>query len=248
MRLHRAVEGDHKHNEKQKVKVRICMNNSYKKIVVVDLEATCWDNRADEKPNPPSGCRYSNEIIEIGAVCLDIENFSTLSAFSQFVKPKNNPILSDFCTELTTIVQSDVDDAPHFDKAIDNFILRHHMDDGETLWTSWGDYDQKQIIDDLAKWKITAPEWINHHVNMKEVVRDLLGLSKKRRPNLKKVFNTIGGERVGTQHRGIDDAQTYANILQKLFKIKGKEECMSAFTGNLKHIDSNDSNHSNSYS
>ena len=68
-------------------------------ILVIDLEATCWD---DEKyPECKTKQQNEMEIIEIGAVLmfpLDMSNgysFETIS-FSQFIKPVRNPILTDF--------------------------------------------------------------------------------------------------------------------------------------------------------
>ena len=68
------------------------------KVVIVDLEATCLRER---KPD------FISEIIEIGAVKIDDDKI--IEEMSLFVKPTINPILSDFCTELTSISQEDVD-------------------------------------------------------------------------------------------------------------------------------------------
>jgi 3'-5' exoribonuclease 1 len=60
--------------------------------VIVDLEATCWEGRDSSR----------NEIIEIGAVLVN-EQQEILSEFEQFVRPLMNPVLSEFCKNLTTI-------------------------------------------------------------------------------------------------------------------------------------------------
>ena len=65
------------------------------KFIIVDLEATCWKSREGRK----------NEIIEIGAVCVD-DNKEILGKFVQIVQPLLNPVLSDFCISLTTITQA----------------------------------------------------------------------------------------------------------------------------------------------
>lgn len=69
--------------------------------IIFDLEATCWENDRTKQ----------NEIIEIGAVKLD-ENLAVIGEFQTFIKPKLNPILSDFCKKLTSISQEEVDQAP----------------------------------------------------------------------------------------------------------------------------------------
>ena len=84
------------------------MNNFKERIVVFDLEATC-----------DKTVFFDNETIEIGAV----DNFG--NEFSRFIKPTVNPLLTHYCTELTTIEQKDVDSArefPHVYKDFNDFI------------------------------------------------------------------------------------------------------------------------------
>ena len=79
------------------------------KYIILDLEATCW-----QKGN------QRNEIIEIGAVCID-EGKKTLGEFSEFVRPVCHPCLSDFCTELTTITQAEIDRVETFPIVVNHF-------------------------------------------------------------------------------------------------------------------------------
>ena len=55
------------------------------KYIIVDLEATCWEKRGNRR----------NEIIEIGAACID-EKKTVRDEFDIVVKPKLNPELSEF--------------------------------------------------------------------------------------------------------------------------------------------------------
>ena len=63
--------------------------------IIVDLEATCWQGKR----------LGQNETIEIGAVLVN-EHKEIVSEFEQFIKPLNHPILSAFCTELTSFTSS----------------------------------------------------------------------------------------------------------------------------------------------
>ena len=74
------------------------------KYIIFDLEVTCWEHRIPMD---------DMEIIEIGAVKLS-EDFSIEDEFSSFVKPIVKHELSDFCKNLTTIKQTDVDHAYNF--------------------------------------------------------------------------------------------------------------------------------------
>ena len=72
------------------------------KIIIFDLEATCWK----------SGNKDKMQTIELGAVQLDPSTLKIVSEFQRFVKPTIEPVLSAFCKELTGITQKDIDIQP----------------------------------------------------------------------------------------------------------------------------------------
>lgn len=79
------------------------------RLLIVDLEATCWENHI-----APSGARQSvdeMEIIEFGCV-IATRAGKVLDKRSFLVRPRVNPELSPFCQQLTTISQAMVDAAP----------------------------------------------------------------------------------------------------------------------------------------
>lgn len=55
------------------------------------------------------------ETIEIGLVVIDLETLEIVDEFQRFVRPRINPILTDFCKSLTSIQQADEDGAPPAD-------------------------------------------------------------------------------------------------------------------------------------
>ena len=75
-------------------------------LLIVDLEATCWEMQ--RAPNGDSQSIHNMEIIEVGCA-LATRKGNLLDAHSFLVRPTRNPVLSDFCTELTGITQSMVD-------------------------------------------------------------------------------------------------------------------------------------------
>ena len=185
--------------------------------IVFDLEATCWQDRSVQP----------NEIIEIGAVKVN-EHGQITSEFSQFVRPKVHPILSDFCTELTSIRQSDVVDAPHFPEALQRF---HEWIDADVerqnqpipkgnktkrtadYWLcSWGFYDRKQLKLDCDLHGLPTG-WLRHHISVKHQHASLHGL---RRPmGMANALKLEGLTLEGTHHRGIDDARNISKIFIK---------------------------------
>lgn len=172
-------------------------------FLVIDLEATCCDRK--------SICREEMEIIEIGAVMLDSQSLHVLDEFQTFIKPVRHPILTNFCTELTSITQDLVDSAPIFIEAISS--LRDWLNNySDVLFCSWGDYDRKQFILDANYHNIGLPYPIPHrHLNLKQLFTESQGLAKKFGMN--GALELAGIELVGTHHRGIDDARNIAKLM-----------------------------------
>lgn len=169
-------------------------------LIVVDLEATCWRGEA----------KAPFEIIEIGAVAWRM-GFGVLGEFQTFVRPQLAPI-SDFCTELTTIRQEDVDAAPVFPDAWRNFREWSRNFDPFTL-ASWGYYDDKQLRKDCERHGIAYD--IERHMNLKVAFAQQTGTKKM---GLGEALRTINLNLHGTHHRGIDDARNVVRILQWLIQ------------------------------
>ena len=85
----------------------------YQYLLVIDLEATCSKSKEIT--------RREMEIIEIGAVMVEAKSLEIVSEFQTFIKPVKNSLLTDFCKELTSITQKQVDDAPKYAEAIEKF-------------------------------------------------------------------------------------------------------------------------------
>ncbi|MEM7656064.1 MAG: 3'-5' exonuclease [Bacteroidota bacterium] len=168
------------------------------KYIIVDLEATCWEGRG----NPP------NEIIEIGAVLVN-EQLEIESEFQRFVKPIKHPILSDFCKELTTITQVEVDQAQGFPEVLQQFQDWFDLEKGNYLLCSWGFYDKKQFQEDCLIYGLPT-DWTLAHISLKHQYWKIKGL--RRKVGLKKALELEQLELTGTHHRGIDDARNITKI------------------------------------
>lgn len=172
--------------------------------LIIDLEATCTN--ADEFP------RHESEIIEIGAVLVN-ENNEIISQYNTFIKPVRNPKITKFCTELTSIVQSDVDNAPGFKDAMQDFI--DYMDGlGDFIFCSWGDYDKNQFRRDSEYHEVPNHMAQYEHVNIKKKFAQMRGIKPC---GLKSALNYSGLEFEGNHHRGIDDALNMARLMEFIF-------------------------------
>ena len=174
------------------------------RYLIVDLEATCSSDG--------SVPRQRMEIIEIGAVMVNAQTLIVESEFQSFVRPILHPQLTDFCQQLTSIAQLDVDNAPLFPKA-----LRQFQDwvypFGDYLFCSWGDYDKNQFKQDCALHKVGYP-FPSGHLNLKKAFAATLQLKKKL--GLAQALDLLKLPLEGTHHRGIDDARNMARIVQKV--------------------------------
>jgi inhibitor of KinA sporulation pathway (predicted exonuclease) len=171
-----------------------------KPIIIVDLEATCSENRD-----------IVNEIIEIGAV--KIENGKITSTFNSFIRPILNPILTDFCKNLTTINQSDVDNARKFPEVLKDFKAWIGTDD--FILMSWGFYDKNQFAKDCNLHRLSS-SWIKEHKNIKLLFSDKTGCKPC---GMEKALNILHIPLEGTHHRGIDDAKNIAKIYLKIKEV-----------------------------
>lgn len=129
-----------------------------KEFVIFDLEATCIDDK---------NTYFENEIIEIGAVKLNQDGI-IIDTFSVLTKPDDNTILSNFCTTLTTIKQSDLENVPYLKETLIDFYTWSK----NCVLISWGGYDMKQITRDVIKQDIenivNLNDMIDRHINFKK--------------------------------------------------------------------------------
>lgn len=169
--------------------------------LIIDLEATCCD--AGEF------ARHEMEIIEIGAILADGNSFQAVSEFQTFVRPVRNPILTDFCRDLTGINQSDVDAASEYPAVI--LRLREWMNEyANAVFCSWGDFDCRQFERDCELHNVDWP-FRSPHVNLKKLYADQFSLG--RGDGFGTVLKKHNMQFEGRPHRGIDDARNILRIL-----------------------------------
>lgn len=174
------------------------------KIIVVDIESTCWEEPAEDN---------ISEIIEIGITPIDTKSKNVLETKNILVKPTNSKI-SEFCTKLTTLTDNDVNSGVSFKDACD--MLVNTFDSKRRVWASYGNYDKRQFEDQCERENIEYP-FFRSHINIKTLFA--ITHSLKKEVGMIKALNILQMPLVGTHHRGGDDSRNIANILLKiLFK------------------------------
>lgn len=176
--------------------------------IIVDFEATCSDT--DEFP------RNEMEIIEIGALAVNKADLVWLGEFNAFVKPIIHPNLTDFCKNLTSIRQEDVDKAKIFSGVIKEFTIWLSQYDNP-IFCSWGNYDRNQLRNDCKYHNILYP-FNDEHINLKELFSKKQNLGK--RYGTGKALIKVGIEYEGKRHRGIDDVRNIYKLIPYIFGQK----------------------------
>ena len=172
------------------------------KILVIDIEATCWEG------DPPEG--QTSEIIEIGVCLLDVTTGERSAQRGILIRPQRST-LSKFCIQLTTITPEMLADGIGFADACT--LLRDEYRSHQRTWASYGDYDRLQFEKQCVQWDVAYP-FGPSHINVKNLLALQLGL--KREVGLGRGTRLLGLPFEGTAHRGVDDAWNIAAVLARV--------------------------------
>jgi inhibitor of KinA sporulation pathway (predicted exonuclease) len=183
------------------------MKRRLDQILVVDLEATCWEGE------PPKG--KSSEIIEIGLCVLDVATGRRSEAQGILVRPERST-LSDYCQKLTTITPEMLAGAPSFAEACARLVAQY--DSPHRTWASYGDYDRIKLLQQCEDWGVPYP-FGRSHINVKNLFALQQGL--KAEVGLQKATAMLGLPFEGTIHRGVDDAWNIAAVLNRVLFQRG---------------------------
>ncbi len=175
------------------------------RYIIVDLEATCWEG---------GNVTELMEIIEIGSVSLESSSGPIGEEFSTFVKPVIVHKLSDYCMQLTSIRQQDVDTADDFKIVFPRFI--DWIGSQAFILCSWGAYDLKQLKLDCIRHSIPLPTFFSRHINLKQEFANI----KRIKPcGMAQALGILGIKLEGTHHRAIDDVRNIAKIAVQILPI-----------------------------
>ena len=183
--------------------------NKFDQVIVVDIEATCWEPREEQGDQP-------NEIIEVGVCRLYANPVPLIGDKNSFlVRPKYSKV-SDFCTELTGHTWDTLKHGRQLGDVCN--ILFRKFGTKNRVWASWGDYDRNHFLKECRDKDVRYP-FGPSHLNASALFSLMTGENKKF--SVTSALNYIGKEFKGKQHRGDDDAYNIARILMYMLE-KGK--------------------------
>lgn len=178
--------------------------------LVIDLEAT-----TDEGGWPLE----EMEIIEIGASLVAADGHER-DHFQRFVKPARRPCLTSFCRKLTHIGQSEVDSAAPLPQVWEQFERWIGLHAPRLVgWSSWGDYDRRQLEHEWRQHKLNSLLATLPHLNLKQAFTKARQLPRP--VGLNTALQLAGLQFQGQQHRALEDARNTARLLPLVLPVKG---------------------------
>lgn len=212
---------------------------NFRHFLVMDLEATC-----DHKSQGPFG---PQEIIEFPALKVCSKTFRVEAKFHTFVRPTAHPILKPFCTQLTGVVQDDVDDAPTLSETLEQFhawmieerLVEKDIEEVKDFArkvpssnfavVTCGDWDLAQMLpDECARLGIDLPPYLTSWINVKTSFADSHG---KWARGMQHLLDELKLPLHGRPHSGIDDC---VNIKSILAAIAAKKRFVFRVTSTFK--------------
>jgi len=178
-------------------------------FLVLDFEATCIKD----------GKIYPQEIIEFPILKVNSRTLQVQSQFHQYVHPDVHSELTPFCTELTGIIQEQVDGQPDIQttlKMVDKWMRDENLLNPEvrSIFVTCGDWDLQTMLPSQCKYfNIEAPPYFNSWINIKKPFCDVTKTYPK---GMMPMLDILGLKHVGRHHSGIDDCRNIANILKGL--------------------------------
>ncbi|MBB4865739.1 inhibitor of KinA sporulation pathway (predicted exonuclease) [Pseudomonas nitritireducens] len=152
------------------------------------------------------------ELIQIGAVVM-AKDGTLINRFEAYARPSIHPKLTSFCTRLTGISQSRIDQAKPLSEVLvefDKWVAGIHSDHlGH--WGSWGAYDRNQFIKDARRQKVTLQilaQDSTHH-NLKSIWAER---ARQRPMGLGKAVVAEGLRFEGRAHNALVDAENIARL------------------------------------
>ena len=179
----------------------------FDKLVVVDLECLCWNDRDIRPPHDEM------EIIEIGVCHLDLTTLEIEKAQSIYVRPDHGRP-SEYCHELTGINWDKIKGAPNLKGACSQLIKRFGTKN--RLWASWGVGDMTHFQRQCELKGVDYPFWPGH-IDLNAIFSMLFNYREK--INLEEACKRAEVEFEGVPHIGKDDAVTTAKLLANLMSL-----------------------------
>jgi inhibitor of KinA sporulation pathway (predicted exonuclease) len=175
----------------------------YDKILIVDVEMTCWETPEETKKN-------KTEIIEIGIVEVETKGFTITRERTFLIKPKFSEV-SDFCTNLTSITNKMLSKQGYEYTDVVR-ILKEKFGTKNKMYVGWGN-DNVAFINQSELFSIENP-FSNNYLNLSQVYS--IFNNKKDKLSLSNIIKEEGLIFEGEAHRALVDAKNTYYLFKKM--------------------------------
>lgn len=179
----------------------------YDKIIVIDIEATCW-----EKGQAPENGK--SEIIEIGICKLNMSDGSIEDKRSYFIRPVHSGV-SEYCTALTGITPEKLErEGISLKEACSH--IKNRYSSLQRAYAGYGGFDRSIMESQCREAGIRFP-FSESYLDVKVLMSLMSG---EKAAGLIREMHARNIEFQGTAHSGADDALNTANLLYHVLKNK----------------------------
>jgi inhibitor of KinA sporulation pathway (predicted exonuclease) len=181
--------------------------------LLIDLEFTCWEDSLGTDWADPA---RPAEVIEIGLAAYDVVARTVTGSFTTLVRPRVNPILSDYCHELLHIPQCEIDAAAELPAVLADLERWLRGLPAQTLPTcGWGARDRTRLATNAAMRGVPDPLAGRRHLDLRAVMTALVHHPTPiDRDELRALTRLPPNPR---RHRALDDALDLIHFLALLF-------------------------------
>lgn len=182
-------------------------------VVVLDLEWTAWEGSWERRWSGPGEHR---EIVQIGAVMLDGRNvLGERESFDLLVRPRRNPVLSDYFVTLTGITQAHLDaEGMDFAEAIERFSAFLGPRPGPVLSAG---YDGRVLEENCRLCGLPFTLDLGLFFSITPMFLGALGVDEKTFMS-SQLPELLGFPRPGRAHDAVGDARCIAEALRILLR------------------------------
>ncbi len=154
-----------------------------------------------------------SEIVDIGAVKIDVSTMKVIGEFSELVKP--SAPLTRHTTKLTGITKKDLIGVEKFPQIIEKFIQFIGED---SVFISWGKEDYHFLSHDCTLHGLECPCMEkDSRFDLQKFIFQAYEELFEHTPSLQFAVEQLGITWEGKQHRALADAENTANILLKIY-------------------------------
>lgn len=186
----------------------------------------------DHKEHPDEWEIARHEIIEIGAVMLNVD-LKEISSFQTYVKPLYSDEIQETVEAMTGITEDTVADAPVFEEAFGKFVEWCTSLGGTYSIYAWSGADKGQIVHELLLKKIEKTDSINymlsHWYDYQKIFTRAIG--RQLAVSLDKAVTACGLTFEGQMHDALWDARNTA----RLYRLTSDRKTFRKIAPRVKH-------------